>query len=418
MDIRTLQTQILAAVNQGDFEQANYYMNIVRFSMTGTPDLMLNAQILVNISMSDWIWVSNSVKAQTAGHFLAVMPDMIPAFALAQTLNTFAINHNLAGVEVVLANISDAEAHSQDMFQSRPVLTNALEKIAFVGSYSPVAADKAQAVELTGTFMEKFMGMIPESSLTGIVSQFAQSFSYDGIDAVIGHMGQVGPGIKAILATLDAASPLTDVKIMTAGNDTNLYTYNTAKVDVIYGMEGDDYIGTRNDTSNNYLFGDAGNDRLGGGHGNDYISGGIGNDQLYGGAGNDKLLGGRGDDTLLGENGNDSLDGGEGADKLYGQAGADTFVLDTIGKGVDTIADFSKAQGDKIDISDVLDRYDPLDDAIADFVKVTKVGAGTSISIDADGAGADNQAVEVAKLTGVVFNNVQEMLDAGVLITV
>ncbi|HEY9766983.1 MAG TPA: hypothetical protein V6C71_00565, partial [Coleofasciculaceae cyanobacterium] len=60
----------------------------------------------------------------------------------------------------------------------------------------------------------------------------------------------------------------------------------------------------------------------------------------YGDEGNDSLTGGRGNDLLEGGNGDNLLTGGEGKD---------TFVLGF--DGIDTIADFNFAEGDKIQIS-------------------------------------------------------------------
>ncbi|HZH52765.1 MAG TPA: M10 family metallopeptidase C-terminal domain-containing protein [Microvirga sp.] len=74
-------------------------------------------------------------------------------------------------------------------------------------------------------------------------------------------------------------------------------------------------------------------------------------------AGDDQLTGGRGKDTLLGFAGNDRIAGGRGADKLFGGAGQDAFVFKAISdstpssKGRDTIHDFSRKQGDVVDLS-------------------------------------------------------------------
>ncbi|PZU10861.1 calcium-binding protein [Sphingomonas sp.] len=128
-------------------------------------------------------------------------------------------------------------------------------------------------------------------------------------------------------------------------------------------------------------------DFLDGGAGNDVVYGGTGNDELHGGAGDDTLYGDDGDDTLYGETGADALYGGNGddkiyagggapagmADRLYGDAGNDTLYAGAIGdlltggSGADIfvpvlgsfsalaaaapIADFSRAEGDRISLS-------------------------------------------------------------------
>ena len=70
-------------------------------------------------------------------------------------------------------------------------------------------------------------------------------------------------------------------------------------------------------------------------------SGNSGDNQLYGNAQTNRLDGGAG---------NDHLDGGYGVDSLTGGAGADTFTFASLldGKNIDTITDFTAADGDKI----------------------------------------------------------------------
>ena len=79
----------------------------------------------------------------------------------------------------------------------------------------------------------------------------------------------------------------------------------------------------------------------------DTIDARAGNDSIDGRAGNDRLYGGVGDDRLT---------GGAGADKLHGGAGADTFVFRSTkdstaaSSGRDMVYDFSRKQGDRIDL--------------------------------------------------------------------
>ncbi|MFQ2427083.1 VCBS domain-containing protein, partial [Aeromonas caviae] len=119
--------------------------------------------------------------------------------------------------------------------------------------------------------------------------------------------------------------------------------------DILFGQGGDDF-----------LYGGAGNDTLFGGSGNDTLYGESGNDRLYGGSGNDTLYGGTGNDILSGGLGNDILIGGAGNDILMGDAGADIFTwqqgdTETGKVAKDYIVDFSKSEGDKLDLSDLLD---------------------------------------------------------------
>lgn len=101
--------------------------------------------------------------------------------------------------------------------------------------------------------------------------------------------------------------------------------------------------------------------------------------------GNDILDGGAGNDILYGEGGDDILYIGLGADHAYGGLGVDVFAINHIDDLVDTIHDFSAAQGDRINIFDVLEGYDPLSRDINDFIQLVQNGNDTEIRINADG---------------------------------
>ncbi len=88
----------------------------------------------------------------------------------------------------------------------------------------------------------------------------------------------------------------------------------------------------------------------------DTVSGYAGNDTILGNGGGDVLYGDNGDDSINGGSGNDILIGGLNKDTLYGGTGRDYFDFDKIiESGItastrDVIKDFSKSQGDKIDL--------------------------------------------------------------------
>lgn len=180
--------------------------------------------------------------------------------------------------------------------------------------------------------------------------------------------------------------------------------YGESGNDVLYGMEGSDYI--FGGVGDDYIFGDydgtegyLGNDVIFGEAGDDWIEGGAGNDTIYGGDNNDVLLGGFGDDVIAGEAGNDSISGGAGndviigglgQDNLYGEGGSDIFAWNAPDLGViDIVHDFSLAENDKIDISDLLSGYDPISDVITDFVQIVVNSDHSILSIDANGGGDD-----------------------------
>lgn len=117
--------------------------------------------------------------------------------------------------------------------------------------------------------------------------------------------------------------------------------------DTVYGRAGNDVL--RGQGGNDYLFGEAGSDTLEGGDGADYLYGAEDDDLLFGGAGND---------TLYGGDGADDLTGGAALDMLIGGNGADDFIfadgdVGTTKATADRILDWSRAQGDRIDLSGI-----------------------------------------------------------------
>ncbi|HEX2650104.1 MAG TPA: VCBS domain-containing protein [Burkholderiales bacterium] len=137
-----------------------------------------------------------------------------------------------------------------------------------------------------------------------------------------------------------------------------------------------------------------------GGNGNDLVFGNGGNDALTGSQGSDLLVGGAGNDTLKGLNSNDVLVGGAGDDLLEGGSGSDRFVFLSASDGTDTITDFVAAN-DTLDLQDALTGYVAGSSAIGDFVRLTESGGNTTVSVDADGAGAGADFADLAVLQGV-----------------
>lgn len=83
---------------------------------------------------------------------------------------------------------------------------------------------------------------------------------------------------------------------------------------------------------------------------------------------------------------------------------------------VEVIDGFMLTEGDALDISDLLISFDPVTDAITDFVQITDNGTDSSVAVDADG-NADN-FVEVATLLDVVgLTDEASLLGSGNLIT-
>lgn len=162
---------------------------------------------------------------------------------------------------------------------------------------------------------------------------------------------------KAYLVDVQAHLNLIDPELVQDGQLLAMYVDDV----VTQGTRDDD---TLNGSAADETFdGERGNDTINSGSGDDVLNGGAGDDVLNAAAGNDTLKGAGGSDTLLGGAGNDMLDGGGaadilngglGQDVLKGGAGADMFVFQAGDSGfaaLDKVADFSAAQGDKIDFS-------------------------------------------------------------------
>lgn len=132
--------------------------------------------------------------------------------------------------------------------------------------------------------------------------------------------------------------------------------------------------------------GTSGVDNLTGSAGADLLRGGDGNDTLNGGAGNDRLEGGNDNDSLLGEAGNDILLGGAGDDTLWGGAGADNFIWKASDLGNDVIKDFNIAEGDRIDLHELLQGEN--DGNILHYLRVDTATSTLEIS-SSGGFGAD-----------------------------
>lgn len=232
--------------------------------------------------------------------------------------------------------------------------------------------------------MDALSSHVSMGAVDSALQEFSNLDNFEGIDAVLSNLQT--DQIES-LVPFDSR-----VSIRTDGND---YVYNAGSKLSIHGLDGNDTIhGSSGDT---HIFGDDGNDVL-----YDYRGG---DDTLYGGAGNDRLSGGAGNDLLYGGDGNDILTGG---------AGADTFLFHQDDSGIDRIYYADARQGDRLDISDFLDQYDPIQDSIDDFVILSDNGFSTTVSIDADGQGA-GEAVQIATLYGSSGAEVDGIIDLNAL---
>jgi Ca2+-binding RTX toxin-like protein len=228
---------------------------------------------------------------------------------------------------------------------------------------------------------------------------------------------------------------------MTGGSSGHDHLNGTTSGNVLFAGRGADEVAGK--AGNDMLDGGSGNDDIWGGSGNDRLSGGNGNDMLTGGFGADHLDGGRGNDTLLSRSDagemvaaqdgttqifadetaaftavNDVLTGGRGADTFrfeglvnakdeivakhvnadgtidwHGVTGENNNVHDhwVDGFGNDVITDFSRKEGDKIEISahtaevKSIEHLDSNGDGKADYSVITVISQqGASGAHDED----------------------------------
>lgn len=90
-------------------------------------------------------------------------------------------------------------------------------------------------------------------------------------------------------------------------------------------------------------------------------------------------------------------------------------MFTSLADGIDIIQDYGRSVGDKIDISALLDMYDPLTHLITDFVQIAVSGSNSILSVDVDGGG--NSFVAIATILNVTnISDEQSLVSTGHLI--
>uniref|UniRef100_UPI00260BE2D9 type I secretion C-terminal target domain-containing protein n=1 Tax=Pseudomonas sp. TaxID=306 RepID=UPI00260BE2D9 len=110
-----------------------------------------------------------------------------------------------------------------------------------------------------------------------------------------------------------------------------------------------------------------------------------------------------GNDTLQGGAGNDILLPGSGINTMWGNSGADTFMWLKGDTGTNTIKDFSTTEGDKLDISDLLQTATV--DTIGKYLTATTDATGTTLSINSSGKIATTAADVTIHVDNVSWSN-------------
>jgi hypothetical protein len=77
---------------------------------------------------------------------------------------------------------------------------------------------------------------------------------------------------------------------------------------------------------------------------------------------------------------------------------------------VDAIVDFSYVEGDKIDLSSLLDANFGPTSTVSDFVRLTQTGSNITVQVDTNGAVGGTNFVDVAILTNYGTVPVQDLV--------
>jgi Ca2+-binding RTX toxin-like protein len=184
---------------------------------------------------------------------------------------------------------------------------------------------------------------------------FASNDGYGNQDTIAGVENLIGSAFNDLLAGSNGDNFLVggngnDSIYGADGNDTIVTGQGADFAEAGAGIDLIDFSGVTNGVVAELWQNYASND----GYGNADIIAGFEN--MVGSAFNDLLAGtdtanyiggGAGADTIYGAGGNDTLVGGAGNDVFYGGLGADVFQYQA-GSNIDTIVDFSRAQGDLI----------------------------------------------------------------------
>ena len=351
----------------------------------------------------------DAAAANAARDFMAKLGAYLLPQTIANALQTFAFDKNLAGIDAITDNILDMQKSSLDRY----VLDTVVRNIAEV-----TLTDNIAAADAMRDFMSKLGGYLMPQTIESAVMAFVLDDNAAGVEAILSQITQLNALSPQALQTL----AMHNYYVLTNGNDT-FWHVNAGSNDRIFGLGGDDrldgqdgndiiYAGAGNDfviaaAGNDFIDGGSGidtlsfwgattgayvnigyagaqntfaagfdtflnfeniegtvyHDSLGGNDLNNYIWGGDGWDSIGGEGGNDVLYGEAGIDSIDGGNGNDWIDGGAGDDYLWGGLGIDTLsyatatsavyvtlgngptTVNTLGAGVDYIVDFEDLVG-------------------------------------------------------------------------
>tara|TARA_R110000868_G_scaffold390055_10_gene659585 strand:- start:4017 stop:7256 length:3240 start_codon:yes stop_codon:yes gene_type:complete len=392
----------------------------------------------------------NDTIVETSGTDQLVLQNVIESELRFEKFNTYNLKIHINSEEIVIQGQFQSDAQNNSYYDYLQVETLLLDDGTVI--------NLTEGLTFKGTNMsDSLQGLRGNDTLIGLEGN-DYIYAQDGDDTLIGGLGNdnlrgangndtyvwsVGDGNDTIVETsgidqLVLHNVLQSELRFEKSNTYNLKIHiNSEEIVLQSQFQSDvqnnnyyDYLqvetlllddGTVIDLMNDITFsGTAGNDVVFGLSNSDSSLIGLeGSDYLYANNGNDTLDGGDGTDFLYAGAGNDILKGGDGIDMLYGQNGSDVFLFEalTAFNFSDNIQDFKLSQNDKFDVSDLLQGYDAVTDAITDFVQITESGSNSYLSVDADGGG-DNfvQIAYIYNETGLTDEDALET--SGNLITV
>ena len=232
----------------------------------------------------------------------------------------------------------------------------------------------AQSAMITVTGKDIYTPVFSSTSgLTDLYSAGTNTKSIDLLEGVVKSPGGVSMSIKNVVISLDGveAQSLPGVSGLIGGSTTafSIDTSASAYTSMATGQSKTAVISydvVNTVTGNADLFKSMVQTEIitivkGAAVAPSIITGTSRSDVLRAGDSGQTLIGVGGNDTLIGGKGNDTLISGGGGDVLTGGGGANTFKYVSLADSpksaataTDTITDFSKSQGDKVDLSGIL----------------------------------------------------------------
>lgn len=382
--LQQIEQNLLLASSTGNASLLSSTLNSITTAQK--PLVTVYPQTLLNLTQLGSPSLTNSMTR----NLMSKVGSYVDAHAIGQAIEIFSQNQNYGALDAVTDYLT---LDQKTQLGFTPSVSIALNNLAF-NDIPFTADDDALIANTVRDLTSKLGGQIDAYTIENVVQIFSNNGNVGAVDAVLSEL----PSSSLTASLLQNIAPYMQNLGATLGTSSS-NTYNGS-------------------SANNTYLGLAGNDTLYGNDGQDQLYGGSGSDKLYGGNGHDVLHGGNHNDQLYGNSGNDVLYGGKGSDVLYGGTGADTFAFTKLdqGTGIDTIKDFNLAEGDRIDISDVLVQYDPVSDAISQFVKLTASGADTLLQIDVDGTAGAHGFSTFAKIENVTGLNLTTLINDGDII--